>query len=184
MRKEEIICKKARRTFEEYDNMAVVITLILAIVVISLDGIYNGLTNNFYYPLWVNVVLYASMVISLTIGVLYYNWAQSWNYSTVVTRDGIYTSRKDMQTVYEKAYRKGYFIPWSEISRLVIEKVEPSAWVCTFTTRHGDTIRISTDQKYDDDCFSKLIGLAEGLKKHGVKVYVSSESVVQGVVNR
>jgi len=168
MRKENIICKKTRRTFEEYENIVLTITLLLGLVYIIPYYTYRILINSFSYSLLANLVLFVSMVVSLTIGVLYYNWAQSWNYSTVVTEKGMYTSRKDMETGYKKAYRKGYFIPWSEISKVAITKTTPSGWLCLFTTTYGDTIKISTEQKYDDNCFLELMILIEGLKKKGV----------------
>ncbi len=104
------------------------------------------------------------MVISLGIGVLYYNWTNSWICSTIVTRDGIYTSRKGMKDEYEKAYRKGYFIPWSAITRIKLKGEKDSEWQCTFVTLYGDKVEISSAMKYPRDCLTGLIEKINGLK--------------------
>ena len=168
MRKEDIICKKTRRTYEEYENIALTTTLLTILLISVPYASYRILIRDFNYSLMANIVLVVSIAVSLTIGVLYYNWTNSWICSTLVTRDGLYASREGMKGEYEKAYRRGYFIPWSEISKVAITKTAPSEWLCLFTTLYGDTIKISTEQKYDDNCFSELINIIEGLKKKGV----------------
>ena len=174
MGNEKIICKPTHKTFKEYNDLFALGVLIFALIITIIYYPYAILFENSPVSVEAEHFMFLSMISILTFGILYYNWAQSYQCSTIITEDGVYVSREKMRNKYKKAYRKGYFVAWSEITKMALLDDKNSGWKCVFTTKYGDTIEISSSLKYSDVCIPKLAKLGNELKNMGIEVIIST----------
>lgn len=174
MRTRRIICKPHHRTFKEYNDLVALGVLIFALITTIIYYPYAILFENSPVSVEAEHFMFLSMISILTFGILYYNWAQSYQCSTIITEEGIYVSREKMRTKYKKAYRKGYFISWMDITKMsILKEKTQSGWKCIFITKYGDTIEISSSLRYPGTCIPKLIRLGNKLKNMGIDVIIA-----------
>lgn len=173
MKTKNILCKPRYKSYEEYSNKITIFILLFLLIASSIYLSYQTVKKKPLYSFEASVVLIASITINLLFWILYYNWAQSYQCSTIITEDGIYISRENMKPKYKKIYRKGYFVLWSEITKMALLNQKDSGWKCTFTTKYGDAIEISSPLKYPDTCISQMEKLGNRLKENGVEVIIA-----------
>lgn len=149
---------------------------IFLIILISSAILYPYYILIGQYTISFNAIIVTTpiIIVILLFLYLYFTWAHSWIIQTRIAESGLFTSREKMSQHYMSVLGKGYFIPWSEIVKIILSKdAKTSDWKCVFTTKYQDIIEISSALKYPDTCVPKLIELGNKLKIMGIEVVIS-----------